>query len=248
MVTEQIEQTQRPIVVIEFGNEIPPRSYDDILPDESAHRRLRVDPLRYPNLADHVPSTAEQAAYWTDRITAAGPPPVAVLAHCSAVGLASALVRALPTPGIPLVLFDPAVPGPGTAQELLAEIALTMDESVEVPDITGLPAGAALEQASAFLLSVVTGASPELDEEILVELTEGQRAWLSFTFAAAAPLESPLDPAHVLLSVDFRWAGPGEVHRTDLAPAELFCSPTVKSMLAEFLTTVEKEASCCLNL
>ncbi|MET7621972.1 hypothetical protein [Streptomyces sp. NPDC005408] len=240
-------QTQRPVVVMEFANEMPPRTFDGILPDGWDQRRLRIDPLRYPGLADNVPSTAEQAAYWAERITAAGPPPAVVLAYCSAVGLASALVEALPTPNVPLILFDPAVPGPRTPQALLTELARAMDESAEVPTIIGLPPGVALGLASSFLLSVVVGCSPELDEEILVELTGGQRAWLSFTLASAVPLETPPAPEHVLLSEGVEWPGDGVVHRVDVTAAELFRAPLVKSLLTDLLTTVEREASCCLH-
>ncbi|MFF7636227.1 hypothetical protein ACFZB9_24225 [Kitasatospora sp. NPDC008050] len=235
----------RPVVVMEFGNEIPPRTFDGILPDGWDQRTLRIDPLHYPGLADSVPGTAEQAAYWAERITAAGPPPVMVLAYCSAVGLASALVGALPAPNVPLILFDPAAPGPLTPQELLTELVRAMDESAEVPTITGLPPGTALALASSCLLSVVVGCSPELDEEILVELTEGQRAWLSFTLASAVPLETPPAPEHVVLSEEVEWTGSGVVHRVDVTAAELFRAPRVKSLLTELLTTVEREAPCC---
>lgn len=240
--------SQRHLVIMEFGNEMPPRTFGDILPDGWQQRTLRVDPLHYPGLADSVAGTAEQAAHWAERITTAGPPPVAVLAYCSAVGLASALVEALPAPDVPLIVLDPAPGYPEAPQELLAELALGMDESAEVPTITGLPADEALALASSFLLSVVVDCSPELDEEILTELTEGQRAWMSFTLTAAVPPEGPIAPKHVLLSEGLDWSGPGAVHRIDVTAEELFRAPEVKALLTDLLGAEEREESCCLPL
>ncbi|MFD5733322.1 hypothetical protein ACFWIY_10860 [Streptomyces sioyaensis] len=225
---------------------MPPRTFGGILPDGWQERTLRIDPLHYPGLADSVAGTAEQAAHWAERITAAGMPPVAVLAYCSAVGLASALVEALPVPDVPLIVLDPAPADPQAPQELLADLALAMDESAEVPTITGLPAGDALALASSFLLSVVVGRSPELDEEILVELTEGQRAWLSFTLTAAVPPEAPPAPTHVLLSEALDWPGSGAVHRVDVTAEELFRAPVVKALLTDLLGAGEREEPCCL--
>ncbi|AYV31150.1 hypothetical protein HET69_07125 [Streptomyces sp. CJ_13] len=239
-------QDQRPLVIMEFGNEVPRRTFGGILPDGWRERTLRIDPLRYPGLADGVVGTAEQAAHWAERITAAGPLPVAVLAYCSAVGLASALVEALPGPDVPLIVLDPAPGDPKAPQELLDDLALAMDESAEVPTITGLPSGDALTLAGSFLLSVIVGCSPGLDEEILVELTEGQRAWLSFTLTAAVPPQAPPAPTHVLLSEALDWPGSGAVHRVDVTAEELFHAPAVKVLLTNLLATGGKEEPCSL--
>ncbi|BFV59647.1 hypothetical protein KCMC57_up47510 [Kitasatospora sp. CMC57] len=236
---------QRPLVVLEFGNEMPPRTFGAVLPDGRQERTVRIDPLHYPGLADGVAGTAEQAAHWAERITAAGPLPVAVLAYCSAAGLAAELVRALPGE-VPLVLFDPAPADPAAPQELLEELALAMDESAEVPDLGGRPAAEALALASSFLLSVVLGCSPELDEEILAELTEGQRAWLSFTLTAAVPPPVPPAPRHVLLSEALDWTGSGRVHRFEVTAEELFRAPEVKALLTEVLAVAEREEPCSL--
>jgi len=237
-------QGRPPLVIMEFGNEVPRRTFDGILPDGWQERTLRIDPLHHPGLADGVVGTAEQAAYWAERITAAGPPPAAVLAYCSAVGLASALVEALPGPDVPLIVLDPAPADPEAPQELLEELVQAMDESAEAPAITGLPAGEALALGSSCLLSVVVACSPGLDEDILVELTGGQRAWLSFTLTAAEPARTPPAPAHVLLSEGLDWPGPGQVHRVGVTAEELFRAPAVKELLTGLLATGKKEEAC----
>ncbi|AQS67093.1 hypothetical protein [Streptomyces pactum] len=236
----------RPVVVIEFGNEIPPRSFDPVLPPELHAHRLRIDPLRYPGLAETVPDLATQARHWAARI-ATGAPPRAVLAYCSAVELAALLVGELPVPGTPLVVLDPVVPGPGTPRELLLDLALDMDDALdpaELPDITGLPASEALREASAFLRSLVTRTAPDLDDDIADELTQAQRAWLGFTLSAAADRTDPLQLGHVILSEGSEWpdADARSVHRTGLTVKELFGTPAVTPLLSELLSARAAES------
>ncbi|MEU5165944.1 MULTISPECIES: hypothetical protein [Streptomyces] len=235
----------RPVVVIEFGNEIPPRSFDPVLPPELYENRLRIDPLRYPQLAEQVPDLAAQARHWAAEISAAGSPR-AVFAYCSAAELATLLVDELPGSGIALIVFDPAVPGPGTPQELLLDLALGMDDTLapsEVPDITGLPASEALRLASSFLRSLVTRAAPDLDDEIADELTEGQRAWLGFTLSAAAERSAQPKLGRVVLSTDSEWAEADacSVHRTELNVRDLFGTPAVTPLVAELLSAPAAE-------
>ncbi|MBB4716737.1 hypothetical protein BJ965_006619 [Streptomyces luteogriseus] len=230
----------RPVVVIEFGNEIPPRSFDPVLPPELHARRLRIDPLRYPGLAETVPDLATQARHWAAEIATAAPPQ-AVLAYCSAVELAHLLAGELPVPGIPLVVLDPVLPGPGTPRELLLDLALDMDDTLdpaEVPDITGLPASEALRQASVFLRSLVTRTAPDLDEDIADELTQAQRAWLGFTLSAAAERTAPPKLGHVILSEGSEWPDSDalSVHHTGLNVKELFGTPAVTPLLSELLS------------
>ncbi|MEU1483966.1 hypothetical protein [Streptomyces sp. NPDC005752] len=229
-----------PIVVIEFGNEIPQRSFDPVLPPELHAHRVRIDPLRYPGLAEKVPDLAAQARHWAAEIATAGPPR-AVFAYCTAAELASMLVGELPAPGTPLVVFDPVVPDPGTPRELLLDLALGMDDTLEpseVPDITGLPASDALRLASSFLRSLVTRAAPDLDDEIADELTEGQRAWLGFTLSAAAERTTLPKLGRVVLSRDSEWAETDahSVHRTELNVQELFGTPAVTPLVEEILS------------
>ncbi|WP_217211445.1 hypothetical protein [Streptomyces sp. AC550_RSS872] len=236
----------RPVVVIEFGNEIPPRSFDPVLPPELHAHRLRIDPLRYPGLAQTVPDLATQARHWAAEIATVAPPR-AVLAYCSAVELATLLADELPGPGTPLVVLDPVVPGPGTPRELLLDLALDMDDTLdpaEVPDITGLPASDALREASAFLRSVVTRTAPDLDDDIADELTEAQRAWLGFTLSAAADRCAPPKLGHVILSEGSEWpdADARSVHRTGLTVKDLFGTPAVTPLLSELLSVHAAES------
>lgn len=230
----------RPVVVVEFGNEIPPRDFDEILPPGSYAHRLRIDPLHYPGLAETVPSLAAQAEHWAAEIGTVTKPR-AVLAYCSAAELATHLVSALHAPGVPLFVFDPVLPGAGAPQELLLDLALGMDDTLEpseVPDITGLPATDALRRASLFLRSVVIRSAPDLDEDIVSELTAGQRSWLGFTLSAAADRTAPPKLGHVFLSEHAEWADADAqlVHRTGLSAKDLFGTSAVTPLLSGLLT------------
>ncbi|MEU3613635.1 hypothetical protein ABZ725_15155 [Streptomyces sp. NPDC006872] len=235
-----ITHDDRPVVVLEFGNEIPARSFDRILPPELHAHRLRIDPLSYPGLAEAVPDLAAQARHWAAEIGTATRPR-AVLAYCSAAELAALLVDALPGPGIPLLVLDPVAPGPSTPQELLLDLAMGMDDTLEpseVPDITGLPASDALHRASSFLRSLVTRAAPDLEDDIADELTAGQRAWLGFTLSAAADRIVPPKLGHVVLSEDCEWpdADARSVHRTGLTMTDLFGTSAVTPLVTELLS------------
>ncbi|WP_189702208.1 thioesterase domain-containing protein [Streptomyces chromofuscus] len=234
------EEDERPVVVIEFGNEVPLRSFDRILPDTLRERRIRIDPLHFPGLADGVPTVAEQARHWASVLD--GTRPRAVLAYCSAARLAARLTHALPDPSVPLVLFDPVVPEPTAAQQLLHELAAGMDaglQASEVPRLAGLAPDAALTQASRFLRSLLTRCAPDLDEELADDLTTGQRAWLSYTLSVAADGPAPALRAHVVLSSAAHWESNDalSVQRTPLSAVQLFQSPAVKASLRDLLAS-----------
>ncbi|MFG3309802.1 hypothetical protein [Streptomyces wuyuanensis] len=241
-------------MVIEFGNEIPPRSFDRILPEKLRQQRIRIDPLLLPGMADSVRGLREQAAHWAAQI--GGTRLSAVLAYCSAARLAALLVDALGDPGIPLILLDPVIPGPDSPQRLLHELALSMDDALgpKIPRLEGLPPDMALARASQFLRFVATRCAPDLDEDIADELTTGQRAWLSYTLSAATADQSWQVPGHVLLSAAMAWDADDarSVQQTGLSETELFLSPEVKSALTELLshttathTPTERRLPCC---
>ncbi|MFI5727016.1 hypothetical protein [Streptomyces cyaneofuscatus] len=231
------DETERPVVLLEFGNEIPARTFDLILPPGSHAHRMVIDPLSFPGLADSVPTLAEQAAHWAKSIATR---PRAVLAYCSGAELAVLLAARLGVPQTSVLVFDPVLPAPGTPGELLSDLATGMDAALDpdqVPGITGLSADEALTEASSLLHSVVARTAPGLDADIVEDLTAGQRGWLSFTLSAAAPRPHPPRFGHVLLSVGSAGAGveADSLHHTGLSSAELFgtsaATPLVERLL-----------------
>ncbi|MFH8804235.1 hypothetical protein ACH4F6_32375 [Streptomyces sp. NPDC017936] len=233
------DDTERPVLLLEFGNEIPARTFDRILPPQSHAHRTVIDPLGFPGLADSVPTLAEQAAHWAESIIAR---PRAVLAYCSGAELAVLLAARLGVPQTSVLVFDPVLPAPGTPGELLLDLATGMDAALgpdEIPDIVGLPADEALAAAGSLLHSIVARTAPGLDADIVEELTVGQRAWLSFTLSAAAPRPRPHPPrfGHVLLGTDSAGAEveAGSLHHTGLSSAELFGTSAVTPLVERLL-------------
>lgn len=239
MVAQPAGHGHAPVVVLEFGNEIPPRTFDQILPLEARADRVRIDPLRVPGLTDSLPSPADQARYWAGCIAPLRP--AAVLAYCSAADLAALLVAELGGGDVPLVVFDPVLPTPEAPDEVLLDLARGMAGSLEpseVPHLTGLAPDEGLRRGSAFLRSLIARSAPDLDEDLADELTTGQRRWLAFTLSAAAGRRGPLRLDHVVLSTEAEWsdADARAVHRTGLSSADLFGTGAVTPLVARLLT------------
>ncbi|WP_250405123.1 hypothetical protein [Streptomyces cellostaticus] len=231
---------RRSIVTLEFGNEVPPRSFAGLIPAHRAEDRLVIDPLAFPGMGRRVVRIAEQAQFWADRINRTVARPQAVLAYCSAASLAEHIVAALKRSDVRLILFDPEYPDRQAPMSLFRELADSSGgtgATEQIPDLTGLPADELLRQAGAFLVELLERNAPDLDRTIAEELTTGQRAWLSFVLATSPAPIGVCRPDHVFLSDSSTWRASRDaaVHHIGGPPTELFRSPSVTTELSEIL-------------
>ncbi|MGW7377998.1 hypothetical protein [Streptomyces sp. NPDC054794] len=230
------------VVVIEFGDEQPPRTFDELLPHTTPGLRIRIDPLLHPQLSESFLSVQEQAEHWARKLTQEKTPRIAaVLAYCSGSAFASALASAAGDDRTSLILLDPVTPTREGTQSLFEELATGMDEGSgarPVPDIRGRAATDALHTAGAFLRELAVSSAPELPDDIVEALTRKQRAWLSYTLSAASAPESGKEAQHVLLSQeadDWPTAPGNNPHRFPTDTPGLFCSADAGRVLQDLV-------------
>ncbi|MEU1128283.1 hypothetical protein ABZ383_00150 [Streptomyces sp. NPDC005900] len=233
------------IVGVEFGRESVPRSFATLLPPELRESYLRIDPLDNPGIRKAFCTIEEQADHWAAELGRNPNTPTVVLGYCSGSGFASELAARIGSDPV-LVLVDPGVPAAEEAQELLAELAETMDEDLapkDVPDIPQAGPGEAMAVIADFLDTTMQRCAPDLDEEIAEALIGHQRGWMSYTLAAGAHGGTlPTQPAYVLLSDEGEWddAGPGEVHRFTVGPVALFSLAEAAEAVAGALAAAQR--------
>lgn len=229
-------------VVVEFGREVPPRSFGTALPAGARDRRIVVDPLRHPDISRRLCGIDEQVAHWANHVGQAD----AVLGYCTGAGLAAGLAARIMPNGGPLILFDPVLPTMTDAQALVTELAIGMDESLdggEVPDLTGMTVPEAYRIAGGFLHSVMRRSGGDIPVDLVDTLTEQQRVWVAYTLAAVSFGAGARIPDHVFLSADADWpADPRtRVHRFDADAVGLFHSAEVTAGLAAVLAEEDGE-------
>jgi hypothetical protein len=230
------------LVVVEFGREVPPRSFVKVLPFdmellEAAH--VRLDPLCHPDIPLTVCGIDTQVRYWADQMGK----PAAVLGYCTGLGFAAELAARIGDAETPLIVFDPVLPTFDDAQSLLIGLAIGIDEELDpstVPDLAGVPTPDAVGLVGHFLRSVVQRCATDIPADLVDTLTEQQRIWVSYTLAAVSFGAGPRTPDHVFLSADAEWpAGPStSVHRFPTDALGLFHSPDVVDALAKILAGV----------
>ncbi|MEU6237481.1 hypothetical protein [Kitasatospora sp. NPDC047058] len=231
-------QPQR-VVGVEFGREVPPRSFATLLPPPWRQQYDRIDLLAHPDIRDGLRSPAEQADHWA-RWLGGSDGPTVVLGYCSGAAVAAELARLLGA-GTRLVLIDPSVPTAGEAQELLVELARGLDEelrSADVPDIRAAGPAEAFALSADLLRTLVDRCAPDLPDDIAGALSENQRVWMSYTLAAGAHRGSLRHrPDLVLLSADGSWEpDPATlVRRFPAGPTGLFTDPAAAAALADAL-------------
>ncbi|MCX5256838.1 hypothetical protein OOK27_22340 [Streptomyces canus] len=228
-----------PVVVLEFGNEVPRRSFDGLLPPEVLERRVRIDPLGNPGLCANVEDIDAQAEYWVHRLDALPEPPRTVLAYCSGARLAASV--AFRMNDARLVLFDPVSLTADTVQEVFVASVDTIAGGVPqdgVPFIADMPPDRALVTARSYIRKSALVAASDVPEDILNALIEKQSTWLAFTLAASSPKPWEKCPDHVFLSAGMSWEEhPGtDVKRFDISAVDLFHTNQVMHTLAPLLT------------
>ncbi|MER6821278.1 hypothetical protein ABT316_17270 [Streptomyces cellulosae] len=231
------------VVVIEFGDEQPPRTFDELLPYTTPGRRIRIDPLLHPQLPETFLSVQDQAEHWARKLTQERAPRIAaVLAYCSGSAFASALASAAGDDTTSLLLLDPVTPTREGTQYLFEELVTGMNEGPgrrPVPDIRGLSATDALYTAGLFLREVAASSAPELPDDIIEALTRKQRAWLNYSLSAALVPDAGKEAQHVLLSqVSDDWpTRPGtDIHRFPTDTPGLFRSADAGRLLQDLVT------------
>ncbi|HCA84954.1 MAG TPA: hypothetical protein DEQ61_05340 [Streptomyces sp.] len=226
---------------VEFGRESVPRSFATLLPSELRESYLRIDPLDNPGIRKAYCTIEEQADHWAAELGKDAETPTVVLGYCSGSGFASELAARIGGDPV-LVLVDPGVPAAEEVQELLAELAETMDEDMTPQDVPEIPLadhGEAMAVIGDFLDATMQRCAPDLDEEIAEALIGHQCGWMSYTMAAGAHGGTlPRKPAYVLLSDEGEWddAGPGEVYHFPVGPVALFSRAEAAETVAGALT------------
>ncbi|MFJ5276811.1 hypothetical protein [Streptomyces parvulus] len=226
--------------MVEFGNEVPRRSFDDILPAEMRSKRFRIDPLELPGISTAPPEISAQAAYWAEYLSRAKMSPTAVFGYCSGSVLATSLAAHFKSREVPLILFDPVIPTPDTTQSLLVDLAIGMDSGLApsaIPRIGGIARDVALKEASRFLHAIALRCAPDLPDDVAEALTEKQRAWLGYTLTAASVTDTGASPDHVFLSTTGIHSNETGVvpRRFPVDAVGLFRSALVQTTLAELL-------------
>lgn len=174
------------IIRIEFGGEVPPRTFLPVVTDLQLPSVL-VDPLTLPVLADARPSIGDQATEWADRLAGTLEGPSMVLGYCAAAGLAVLLSDRLVERRCQVtaaVIVEPSRPDKDEIQRTLDDILAPINELVVGDSALPRLEAYSLHREFDVLLDTLRAALGDDSPHVTHDLARRYLSWINFLISA----------------------------------------------------------------